>query len=112
MMRSRWPLASAAVLLVMTLTSSPAVAADHTYKNSNGLEGTWYSGGTPSSTKNVGAVRVGEMTSWARAGSFTTYNPSGAAIQTYSRRTVKVSCAWSNKNWAGKSLPIKCYYSG
>jgi len=111
-MRSRWHVVTLAAVLAVTLAGSPAAAADHTYKYSKGLEGTWYSGGTPSSTKNTGYVLTGGMTSWARAGSFTTYNPNGAAIQTYSRRTVKVSCAWSNKYWAGKYLTLKCIYSG
>lgn len=109
-MRSRLPAAAIAAVVAVTLVGSPAVAADHTYKYSKQLEGTWYSGGTHSSTRNTGYVLSGGMTSWARAGTFTTYNPNGAAIQTYSKRTVKVSCAWSNKYWDGKYLTLKCTY--
>lgn len=98
-----------ALMLILGLPLE-AQAATIQYFGGNATNGTWFSIGTPSSTGQQANAQFSAATVTVTNGQ-TSASGSVGVTQTYTRRSVELSCRWYNTSWPGStSVPLYCSY--
>ncbi|QJA00354.1 hypothetical protein [Leifsonia sp. PS1209] len=99
--------ATAGALLMVVELPMAAEAANTTYYNATSHQGAWHSSPLLSSTGNQAYTQFGGANVTVDNGTFSSTSQSGAT-QTYSRRTVYLSCRFYISNFPDSTAPLNC----